>query len=171
MARRKKECIAFAATMRGMTLPIRPLLIALCTMLPLAAVAQDSNPAPPASSPDVVQAAPAAETPEQAREREAKEAQYLQWFNMLDLNHDGCVSREEAQSAIHQSPLLGLFATKLMQDFDEADAIRHSGCITPSDIRAVAAHRRAERQAKRAAEAQQKAAQTPETTTQDAPIH
>jgi hypothetical protein len=139
-------------------------------MLPLAVMAQVPDPTtPPASGPDVTQAAPTAETPEQARAREAQEAQYMQVFNMLDTNHDGCVSRKEAQSAIDQSPLLGLFAKKLMQNFDEADAIRHSGCITPDDIRTVAARRRAERQAKRAAEAQQKAAQTnPETTTQDA---
>ena len=149
--------------MRAMTFPSRFFLIALGIALPLAAMAQQA-PSPVAS----------VETPAQASQREADDAQVRQWymwFNMLDTNHDGCVSREEAQTAIRDVPLLHLYAKKLMQNFDEAEAVRHSGCITPDDIRAVAARRRAERQAKRAAEAQQKAAaQAPsETASQDAP--
>ncbi|MDR0479322.1 MAG: EF-hand domain-containing protein [Burkholderiaceae bacterium] len=161
--------------MRSMTFPIRSLI--LCAMLPLAAAAQTPNSAPPASDPGVVPTAPVAETPEQARARqEADEAQYRLWFNLLDTNHDGCISRQEAQSGIQTVPLLGLYAKKLLRDFDDADAIRHSGCITPEDIRTLAARRRAERLVRRAAEAQQKAAaqnsahNTAQTPAPDAPL-
>jgi Ca2+-binding EF-hand superfamily protein len=139
--------------MRGMTSYFRHIPILLVT-LPLMAVAQTQNQAPPASSPDFAQT----QSPQEARERQANEAQYIPWFNLLDLNHDGCVSREEAQTAIQRMPLLALWEKKLMRDFNEADA-DHKGCITPDDIRALAERRRAERAARRAVQAQQKTAE------------
>jgi Ca2+-binding EF-hand superfamily protein len=137
--------------MCGMTSYLRRILILLAT-LPLMAVAQTPNSAPPASDPRFAQT----ESPQDASERQANEAQYMQWFNLLDLNHDGCVSREEAQTAIQRMPLLALWEKKLMRDFDEADA-DHKGCITPDDIRALTERRHAEREARRAAQARQKA--------------
>jgi len=75
----------------------------------------------------------------------------MQWFNMLDANHDGCISRDEARLAL-------LIAPQLVKDFDEADT-NHDGCITPDEIRVLANRRHAEREARRAAQAQQKAAE------------
>lgn len=74
----------------------------------------------------------------------------MQWFNLLDANHDGCISRSEARTAI-------FFYPRLAKEFEDADT-NHDGCLTPDEIRAMAERRRAERQARRAAEAQQKAA-------------
>jgi Ca2+-binding EF-hand superfamily protein len=72
------------------------------------------------------------------------------WFNLLDANHDGCISLDEAKAVM-------LIAPRLAKDFKETDT-NHDGCITPDEIRAVANRRRAEREARRAAEARQKAA-------------
>lgn len=86
----------------------------------------------------------------------------MQWFNLLDANHDGCISRDEAKAVIFIAP-------RLAKDFDEADTNR-DGCITPDEIRALADRRRAERLARRAAEEQQKAAaQPPQAAQPNAP--
>ena len=130
--------------MRGMTCSRS--ILALFIALPLIGAAQAQTPDPaPASAPD-----PAASQPKRSSSH-VSEAQAMEWFNMLDVNHDGCVSREEARTAI-------LIAPKLAKEFDDADA-NHDGCITPDEIRALADRRRAERQARRAAQAQQKASE------------
>ena len=131
--------------MHGMTFYPRPLL-ALCIALPLAgaAHAQAQNPAPGTAPPQ-----PASSQPAHSKSHVSEE-QAMEWFNLLDANHDGCVSREEARTAI-------LIAPKLAKDFDEADTNR-DGCLTPDEVRALSDRRRAERQARRAAQARQQAA-------------
>ncbi|MDR2991980.1 MAG: EF-hand domain-containing protein [Burkholderiaceae bacterium] len=129
----------------------RPFL-ALCALLPLAAAAQAPDSASaPASAPEPTAASASAPTSQPRRSSHVSEDQAMQWFNMLDTNHDGCISRDEARVAI-------LVAPRLAKDFDEADT-NHDGCITPDEIRALAKRRRAEREARRAAQARQKAAE------------
>jgi|GEM_PF-2567809 len=135
--------------MRGMMPCSRPIL-ALCAtwLLAAAAQAQDLLPSTAASEPVALPAQPSSQS--ERSSSHVSEEQAMQWFNLLDANHDGCISRSEARTAI-------FFYSRLAKDFEDADA-NHDGCITPDEIRALAERRRAERQARRAAEAQQKAA-------------
>lgn len=75
----------------------------------------------------------------------AGERQAVQWFNLLDRNGDGQITREEARWAFRLD-------RRLEQQFDEADA-NHDGIVTEAEIRALAARRQAERAARRAAQA------------------
>ena len=79
------------------------------------------------------------------------EAQALQWFNMLDADGDGRVSRKEAELGFRLRP-------SLKKDFEDAD-LNHDGYLAQNEIRTVAERRRVERQARRererAAEARQ----------------
>lgn len=69
------------------------------------------------------------------------EAQALQWFNMLDADGDGRVSRKEAEIGFRLRP-------SLKKDFEQAD-LNRDGYLTQDEIRNVADRRRAERQARR----------------------
>ena len=69
------------------------------------------------------------------------EAQALQWFQMLDADGDGRVSRKEAEVGFRLRP-------SLKKDFEDAD-LNKDGHLTQDEIRAVADRRRAERQARR----------------------
>jgi len=139
--------------MRAMMFFYRPIL-ALCAAWPLLAAAQAQDPAPSSAL-----------LPKPRQSSHVSEEQAMQWFNLLDANHDGCISRDEARAAM-------LLVPRLAKDFNEADT-NHDGCITPDEIRALSERRRAERQAKRAAEAQQKAASqaAQEAALPDAPEH
>jgi len=118
-------------------------------VLLLAAATQAQAQNPPAAAASEPAAAPAsAPRPLQRSSSHVSEEQAMLWFNMLDANHDGCISRDEARAVI-------LIAPRLAKDFDETDA-NHDGCITPDEIRAQADRRRAERQARRAAQERQK---------------
>jgi pyruvate/2-oxoglutarate dehydrogenase complex dihydrolipoamide acyltransferase (E2) component len=137
-----------AATICGMMFSCRSLLTLCVAALSIAvAPVQAQNP-PPAAASEPSAPAPA-QAPRSRRSSHVSEDQAMQWFNLLDANHDGCISRDEAKAVILIAPRLG-------KDFDEADA-NHDGCITPDEIRALAERRRVEREARRAAEAQQKA--------------
>lgn len=71
------------------------------------------------------------------------EQQAVQWFNMLDRNGDGRLTRDEVKWAFKLDP-------RLEQQFNEADA-NHDGVVTEAEIRALAARRKAERAARKAA--------------------
>lgn len=73
------------------------------------------------------------------------EQQAVQWFNMLDRNGDGQLKRSEVQWAFRLD-------RRLEKQFDEADA-NHDGIVTEAEIRALAARRKAEREARRAGKA------------------
>lgn len=70
------------------------------------------------------------------------ERQAVQWFNMLDRNGDGRLTRDEVQWAFRLDP-------RLEQQFNEADS-NHDGIVTQAEIRALAARRKAERMAREA---------------------
>jgi Ca2+-binding EF-hand superfamily protein len=134
--------------MRGMKYLSRPLLALAAWLLAAAAQVQAQSPAAPASAP-----ATPAPSSQPGQSSHVSEEQAMEWFNLLDTNHDGCISRQEARAVI-------LIAPKLAKDFNDADT-NHDGCITPDEIRALVNRRRAEREARRAAEARQKAAAQP----------
>jgi len=67
------------------------------------------------------------------------ERQAVQWFNLLDHNGDGQVTRTEARWAFQLDK-------RLAAQFDQADA-NHDGIVTEAEIRALAAQRKAERAA------------------------
>ncbi len=69
-----------------------------------------------------------------------------QWFNHLDTNHDGAISRDEATAAAQ---------ARVQSMFDKMDT-NHDGLITQDEIHAAEAARRAQMKAK--AEARFKAA-------------
>lgn len=122
--------------MHGVML-IPRIFLAPCVALLLAPALSAQTPRPePASV-----AEPAASSPQEGRSgSHVSEGQAMQWFNMLDANHDGCILRGEAGAAI-------LFYPRLAREFEETDTNR-DGCITPDEIRAQAERRRAERQAR-----------------------
>jgi len=67
------------------------------------------------------------------------ERQAVQWFNLLDRNGDGQITRAEARWAFQLDK-------RLAAQFDQADA-NHDGIVTEAEIRALAAQRKAERAA------------------------
>ena len=69
------------------------------------------------------------------------EAQALQWFQMLDADGDGRVSRKEAEVGFRLRP-------SLKKDFEDAD-LNKDGYLTQDEIRTVADRRRTEREARR----------------------
>ena len=71
------------------------------------------------------------------------ERQAVQWFNLLDRNGDGQITRGEARWAFRLDP-------RLERQFNEADS-DHDGIVTEAEIRARAAQRKAERRARSAA--------------------
>lgn len=81
------------------------------------------------------------------------ERQAVQWFNMLDRNGDGRLTRDEAKWAFRLDP-------RLEQQFDQADT-NHDGIVTAAEIRALAARRKAERVARRSAASANRAADAP----------
>ena len=95
----------------------------------------------PASSP-----APAQEP---AKKPSKGEQQALKWFNMLDTNRDGRISREEAKLAFRLSPAIAEY-------FRDAD-LNGDGYLTEQEIRTVAERRRAERQRQRERQEKQQA--------------
>jgi hypothetical protein len=104
---------------------------------PVAAQLPQLEGAPAATAPP-----PAAPTPPRAaRHRGTGEQQAQQWFMLLDSNHDGRISREEADPVLRRSPALADY-------FHQADE-NGDGYVTEAEIRAVAARHRAERQARR----------------------
>src|SRR5262245_30306863 len=62
------------------------------------------------------------------------------WFQRLDTNKDGAISKEEAQAAADQ---------RIAQTFDRLD-LNHDGMITQDEVNQVHEQRRAERQAEAA---------------------
>ena len=64
-----------------------------------------------------------------------------EWFNRLDTNHDGVITREEATAASQASAL---------RSFDKLDT-NHDGMITQDEMRASAEARREKMQAEAAA--------------------
>ena len=64
-----------------------------------------------------------------------------QWFNRLDTNHDGVISKDEATAASE---------ARTAKWFDKLDT-NHDGMVTQDEIRAAAEARRAEMKAKAAA--------------------
>ena len=91
------------------------LLAALVTLAPAALLAAD----------------PSATTPQAGRP-------HGQWFNRLDTNHDGAISKDEATAAAQ---------ARVQKMFDRLDANR-DGLITQDEMRAAAQARRAEMNAK-----------------------
>jgi Ca2+-binding EF-hand superfamily protein len=94
------------------------LLAALVTLAPAALLAAD----------------PSANTPPPGRP-------HGQWFNRLDTNNDGAISKDEATAAAQ---------VRIQKMFDRVDA-NHDGLITQDEMRAAAQARRAEMKAKAAA--------------------
>lgn len=115
----------------------------LSALLALGAVPLGMGPAAaqPADAPASA-AAPAAKKPSKG------EAQALRWFRMLDTDSDGRISRQEAQVAIRLS-------SRIADYFRDAD-LNGDGYVTEQEIRTVADRRRAERQARRLREAEEK---------------
>ena len=70
------------------------------------------------------------------------ERQAVRWFNMLDSNGDGRLTRDEVKWALRLD-------RRLEQQFQEADA-NHDGVVTEAEIRSLAARRKAERLAREA---------------------
>ena len=100
---------------------------------------------PAAMPPALAQPADAARA---SADRPSKgEQQALKWFQMLDTNKDGRISRDEAKVAFRLSPSLAEY-------FRNAD-LNHDGYLTQQEIRTVAERRRAERKARRQREAEQ----------------
>ena len=72
------------------------------------------------------------------------EQEAVRWFNQLDRNGDGKLEREEVEWVFKLSP-------KVEREFNAADANRDN-VVTATEIRSLAAKRRAEREARRATE-------------------
>ena len=72
------------------------------------------------------------------------EAQALKWCRMLDRNGDGRLSRDETAWLVRYKPALA-------EEFHAADA-DGDGFVTQDEIRVLSKQRRAEREARRAAE-------------------
>lgn len=115
---------------------VRPLLLSVL-------IAASTVVAPALAQP----AAAAAPAQEPARAPSKGEQQALRWFNMLDTNRDGRISREEAKVAFRLSPTIADY-------FRDAD-LNGDGYLTQQEIRTVAERRRAERQLKRQREARE----------------
>ncbi len=96
------------------------LLAALVTLAPAALFAAD----------------PAATTPPAGRPHGEG-----RWFESLDTNHDGAISKDEATAAAQ---------ARIQKMFDKVDT-NHDGLITQDELRAAAQARRAEMKAKAAA--------------------
>ncbi|RRD57692.1 EF-hand domain-containing protein [Comamonadaceae bacterium OH2545_COT-014] len=102
-----------------------------------------SEPAATASAPPTpVPAPPAGAASAPARTPSKGEKQALQWFRLLDTNHDGKLSWNEVRT-IPWKPL--------REEFKTADT-DSDGYVTPDEIRVLARQRVAERRARKARE-------------------
>lgn len=111
---------------------------------------------PMVALPALVQSAdPAGTSAPDPRKPSKGERQALKWFDMLDANKDGRISREEARVAFRLSPAIAEY-------FRDAD-LDGDGYLTQQEIRTVAERRRAERQQRRKREAEQASLAQPGT--------
>lgn len=131
--------------------------LAACTLLAGAAQATDLVCPPPE---------PAAQQPRTTPSKGERQAR--KWFDMLDADGDGRISRAEARGAF-------LIKPSLKEWFDTTDT-DGDGYLTEQEVREAADRRRAERQRKRyeealqacAERARQQAVENPENLTTDA---